>query len=84
MSSNGKRRPVRSELNTIKKFGGRVRDIRVSKGLTLEQCEEGEHGFPSWRNLSDIENGQNCTLLTIVRIAKRLDVKISILFKDIP
>lgn len=72
--------PNKREQTLIKNFGKKVQQIRLSKGLTLEDCEE--RGFPSWRNLSDIENGQNCTLLTITRISKCLNTPISKFFEN--
>ena len=76
--SSNRFRASKREQEALKKFGNRVRSLRKSKGLTLEQCEG--LGFPSWRNLSDIENGQNCTLITRARIAKVLGVDIRDLF----
>ncbi len=57
------------EVAAIKKFGFNIKKLRLARGLTLEQTEE--KGFPSWRHLSQIENGEkNVTLVTILRIAK--------------
>ena len=73
--STNKKQPTKSELDALKRFGAHIRAIRLQKSLTLEQCEE--LGFPSWRNLSDIENGQNCTFITVLRLAKIFNMKVS-------
>ena len=77
-NSNYRKQATKAEQKILKEFGQKIKRIRAEKKLTLEKCEE--LGFPSWRNLSDIENGQNCTLLTIIRIAQTFKINIRDLF----
>lgn len=62
----------RNERLLLKSFGFKVRQLRNSKGWTLEATEE--HGWPSWRHLQKIEAGKNITLLTIYRLAKLFNI----------
>lgn len=50
-----------------KHLGLRIRQIRNSKGWTLEECEE--RGWPNWTHLQRIEAGRGITVETLVRIA---------------
>lgn len=60
----------------IKKLGRKIKDIRVSKGITQEGMEEGNNGI-SYRTVQDIENGQSKpTVKSIFRIAKKLEIEI--------
>lgn len=65
-------------LNAI---GSRLREIRKSKGWTLEETEE--HGWPNWRHLQKIESGKNVTLATIRKLVLLYKIKLSELFKSI-
>jgi transcriptional regulator with XRE-family HTH domain len=62
----------------LKKLGLRLREIRLSKGWTLEQVEE--HGWPSWRHLQKIEAGKNVTIVTLWKLAKIYKINLSDLF----
>lgn len=59
----------------LKALGQRLREIRLSKGWTLEQTEE--HGWPNWRHLQKVESGKNVTLVTLRKIAILYKVKLS-------
>ncbi|PJZ76223.1 helix-turn-helix domain-containing protein [Leptospira neocaledonica] len=59
----------------IRKVGLKIKEIRVEKGITQEQMEEGDHGV-SYRTVQDIENGQSHpSVRSIFKISKRLKVK---------
>lgn len=63
----------------LKKFGLKIRQLRESKGWTLEETEE--HGWPSWRHLQRIESGnKNITILTLIRLQKLFKISIKDLF----
>lgn len=63
-----------SERKFLKALGLKLRDIRISRGWTLEDTEE--HGWPNWRHLQKIESGKNITLLTLLRVAKLYKMEI--------
>jgi transcriptional regulator with XRE-family HTH domain len=65
----------------IKKLGLKLREIRLSRGWTLEQTEE--HGWTSWRHLQKIEAGKNITVATLWKLAKVYKVKPADLLKDL-
>lgn len=65
----------------LKKFGSKLRNLRESRGLTLESTEE--LGDISWRHLQRIEHGKNINLTTALRIAKLYRIKLSDLFKGL-
>lgn len=59
----------------------KVKALRVKKGLTQEQMEEGPKGI-SYKTVQTVENEQREVYLsTLYRIADRLDVDIRELFK---
>lgn len=71
-----RREPTEHEKEFIKEFGKRIAFLRNERGLTLEQCEA--LGYPSWSHWKQIESGMKSpTLITVMRIAKVLDVPIS-------
>lgn len=59
----------------LKKLGQRLREIRVSKGWTLEETEE--HGWPSWRHLQKIESGKNITVATLWKLSQVYKITLS-------
>lgn len=63
------------------RFGKRIRKIREDKGLTLEETEE--YGYLSWRHLQRIETGKNVNLLTVYKISKLYNIKLSELLKNL-
>lgn len=72
------------ELNQekfIKKLGIKLREIRISKGWTLEETEN--QGWPNWRHLQKIESGKNITLATLIKISNLYSIKLSELIKSI-
>ncbi|EMY71940.1 helix-turn-helix domain-containing protein [Leptospira vanthielii] len=57
-----------------RKLGLKIKEIRISKGITQEAMEEGNYPI-SYRTVQDIENGQSHpSVRSIFRIAKRLEV----------
>ncbi|WP_061270733.1 helix-turn-helix domain-containing protein [Leptospira interrogans] len=59
----------------IRKVGTKIKEIRVSKGITQEAMDEGEYAI-SYRTVQDIENGQSHpSVRSIFKISKRLKVK---------
>ncbi|TQE74535.1 helix-turn-helix domain-containing protein [Leptospira noguchii] len=59
----------------IRKVGQKIKEIRVSKGITQEQMDEGDYAI-SYRTVQDIENGQSHpSVRSIFKISKRLKVK---------
>lgn len=65
----------------LKKLGLKLREIRISKGWTLEDAEE--HGWSNWRHLQKIETGKNITILTLIKISKLYKIRPSELFKEL-
>jgi transcriptional regulator with XRE-family HTH domain len=62
-------------------LGLKIRQIRESKGWTLEYCEE--RGWPDWTHLQKVESGKNITVHTLVRIANLFGVTLSDLVEGI-
>lgn len=62
-------------------LGLRIRELRYSKGWTLEECEE--HGWSNWRHLQSIEAGKNITVHTLVNLANLFGVHPAVLLEDI-
>ncbi|MCD1166320.1 helix-turn-helix domain-containing protein [Leptospira interrogans] len=59
----------------IRKVGTKIKEIRVSKGITQEAMDEGEYAI-SYRTVQDIENGQSHpSVRSIFKISKRLKVR---------
>ncbi|WP_425270032.1 helix-turn-helix domain-containing protein [Leptospira congkakensis] len=59
----------------VRKLGQRIKEIRISKGITQEAMEEGEYGI-SYRTVQDIENGQSHpSIRSIFKISKQLEVE---------
>ncbi|MFA4795099.1 helix-turn-helix domain-containing protein [Leptospira kirschneri] len=59
----------------IRKVGTKIKEIRVSKGITQEQMDEGEFAI-SYRTVQDIENGaSHPSVRSIFKISKRLKVR---------
>lgn len=67
------------EKKFLKKLGLRLRQIRESKGWTLEQTEE--HGWHSWRHLQRIESGKNVTIVSLRRLSKVFKITVLDLLK---
>lgn len=65
----------------IKKIGRRARQLRIERGLTLEQAESA--GWPSWTHLRRIEAGKNFTVESLLRLADLYGVHPSDLLKDL-
>ena len=67
-------------MNSPKKcFGARIKEIRESKGINQEQLAEMVN--MESRHISRIETGKSFTTMeNIVKIAKALNVNISVLF----
>lgn len=64
----------------VKKLGRKIKEIRISKGITQEGMDEGDHAI-SHRTVQDIENGQSHpSVRSIFKIAKRLEVEPNSLF----
>lgn len=59
----------------LKQLGLRLREVRQSKGWTLEETEE--HGWPSWKHPQRIESGKNVTIITIYKLSKLYKMKLS-------
>ncbi|WP_061261796.1 helix-turn-helix domain-containing protein [Leptospira interrogans] len=59
----------------IRKVGTKIKEIRVSKGITQEAMDEGDYAI-SYRTVQDIENGQSHpSVRSIFKISKRLKVR---------
>ncbi|QOI52418.1 helix-turn-helix domain-containing protein [Leptospira interrogans] len=59
----------------IRKVGTKIKEIRVSKGITQEAMDKGEYAI-SYRTVQDIENGQSHpSVRSIFKISKRLKVR---------
>lgn len=56
------------ERRFLKKLGLRAREVRESKGWTLEETES--HGWLNWRHLQQIESGKNITIVSLRRVAR--------------
>jgi transcriptional regulator with XRE-family HTH domain len=62
-----------------KALGERVRELRETRGWTLERAAE--ETTVDWKHWQKIESGQiNLTLVTLVRIAEGFDVSLAELF----
>lgn len=62
---------------TSENIGQRIKRIRIEKGFTQENLEEGEDGI-SYRTVQNIESGKSSpTLNTLYRIAKKLNVTVT-------
>ncbi len=61
----------------IEKLGKKIKEIRISQGITQESMEEGDNGI-SYRTVQDIENGQSHpSVRSLFKIAKRMNVTLS-------
>ncbi|MDI7208858.1 helix-turn-helix domain-containing protein [Leptospira santarosai] len=68
------------EKNFRKKLGNRIKTLRMEKGLTQEDMEEGTVGIP-YRTFVEVERGNsNVTLNTLIKIAIQLGLKPKDLF----
>jgi len=64
------------QVRLFKKFGGKVRQLRLNRGLTLEDMQE--YGF-SPQHFQKIESGKKAiNFYTVIRIAKALKVSLSV------
>lgn len=70
----------RETTKFFKKFGQRVKEIRLKKGLTQEQMAD--HDF-STRFYQRIEAGKPIHLKTALKLAKVFNMKLSELFKGL-
>lgn len=67
---------MKSNSAILKKFGDRVREIRIQKGLSQEQLAHNANVHRTYIGM--IERAEkNITLLNIEKIAGALDVEIS-------
>lgn len=68
-------RPLsKTERTRLKNIGKHIRNLRESKGLTLEQVED--RGYPSWKHLQAVESGRkNFTITSLFRLAEALGVE---------
>lgn len=64
-----------------KSLGLKIRALRVSRGWTLEECEE--HGCINWRHLQTIEAGKNITVHTLVNISNLFGIPPSELLENV-
>jgi transcriptional regulator with XRE-family HTH domain len=72
----------RDEPGLQDRFGERVRTRRLELGWSQERLAE-ESGF-HWTYVSSVERGErNVTLMTIVRLARALDVNAGALVQDL-
>lgn len=69
-------RPLsKTERARLKNIGKHIRNLRESKGLTLEQVEG--RGYPSWKHLQAVECGRkNFTITSLFRLAEALGVEV--------
>ncbi len=63
-----------------KALGIKLRQLRMSKGWTLEETEE--HGWQSWRHLQTVESGRPITITTLVALANLYGVHPADLLRD--
>lgn len=81
-SLHNRRKHSEDEVSYIANFGERMKRIRQSRGWTLKKAEE--LGYPSWRHLSDIENGKkSVTIVTLLRLSRLYDLEPAELLKDV-
>lgn len=69
-----------SDQKFLKGLGLKLRDIRKSRGWTLEYTEE--LGWPSWRHLQKIESGKNVTIITLKRLAQLYKITMNDIMND--
>ena len=80
-AEHNRRKHSVEELRFISEFGLRMKKIRRTKGWTLKMAEE--KGYPSWRHLSDIENGKkSVTIVTLLRLSELYAIPASDLLRD--
>ena len=66
----------------VSKFGVVIREIRISKGLTMEELAC--NSSMEYIQLSRIERGKiNTTIFQMYKITKSLDIELSEVFKKI-
>jgi len=72
---------VNKENNILKKFGKRVQELRLQKGITSQMTLANKAGLDR-TYIGGIERGErNVTLKVIEKIAKTLGVDVEELFK---
>lgn len=64
-----------------KALGLRIRELRLARGWTLEECESA--GYPSWRHLQKVEAGKMINLSTLVNLANLFGISLSRLVEGI-
>ena len=79
---HNRRKHSNDEVQYIENFGEKMKSIRLSKGWTLKKAEE--QGYPSWRHLSDIENGKkSVTIITLLRLSRLYEMHPADLLRDL-
>ena len=79
---NEKAKPLeREEITTMEKDIARLRELEVQEerekyGLT--QAEVAQRANITQQQLSRVENGENCNLITFLKICKALGIEISL------
>lgn len=74
---------MNSEKKALRKFGKRVRELRLEQGLSQEEFALEANLARSY--MGDVERGErNISLLNIARIAGALGVSISELCEGVP
>lgn len=72
----------KSHAKFFKKLGLRLRELRISRGLTLEDTEE--HGIKSWKHLQRIEAGEaNITMQTLLLLSRVYRIHPADILKDL-
>lgn len=72
---------MKNDKENLKRIGQRLREIRLKRGLTLEQVEE--RGFPSWRHLQKLEAGKNFTMVTLAKLGEAYGMNLSEILKGV-
>lgn len=61
------------EKQRLKELGALFRDLRLTRGWTLEETED--HGWHDWKYLQKIEGGRNITVLTLFKLCDLYGVR---------
>lgn len=76
-----KKRKASSEAKDLKRFGNRVRELRIESGKTVYDLTGDDMPIRSRQHWQAIENGQkNVNLTTILKIARTLQTDPKSLF----
>jgi len=76
-----KKRKASTETKELKRFGNKVRELRIRSGKTVYDLTGDDMPIRSRQHWQAIENGlKNVNLTTILKIARTLQIDAKILF----